>query len=141
MSKRLSVRTVRYNEDVTKAKKMKSIRDFTSQLKREVESLQNQHVRDQESSLEDLKRKQEVEMETLKMKHNQMLLDATGVEEDSHKCGKCRADQDEDAEDDYFACSECDLWFSKSHLKESNAITPHHHHYTSSITIIPPPPP
>ena len=64
-----------------------------------------------------------------------MLLDATGVEEDSHKCGKCRADQDEDAEDDYFACSECDLWFSKSYLKESNAITPHHHHYTSSITI------
>ena len=62
---------------------MKSIRDFTSQLKREVENLQNQHVRDQESFLEDLKRKQEVEMETLKMKHNQMLLDATGVEEDA----------------------------------------------------------
>ena len=62
---------------------MKSIRDFTSQLKREVENLQNQHVRDQESFLEDLKRKQEVEIETLKMKHNQMLLDATGVEEDA----------------------------------------------------------
>ena len=83
MSKYLSARTVASDEDVIKAKKMKSIRDFTSQLKREVENLQNQHVRDQESFLEDLKRKQEVEMETLKMKHNQMLLDATGVEEDA----------------------------------------------------------
>ena len=82
MSKYLSARTVASDEDVIKAKKMKSITDFTSQLKREVENLQNQHVRDQESFL-DLKRKQWVEMETLKMKHNQMLLDATGVEEDA----------------------------------------------------------
>ena len=47
MSKYLSARTVASDEDVIKAKKMKSIRDFTSQLKREVENLQNQHVRDQ----------------------------------------------------------------------------------------------